>query len=154
MDWIEHDRVRYWPREARKASDAMAAARSELERQELAIRQEDKRSNYEARLALEKAKRRLRLTEEKVRATRKWRVAVKHEAVEFLGELCKLTTYLDGELPRALAALDRMAAALDKYTATLAPRLETSGAAGPVEQAATGDWEETVASAGEHDNPD
>ena len=68
MDWIEHDRARYWPHEARKASDAMAAARSELERQELAIRQEDKRSCYEARLALEQAKRRLRMAEEKVRA--------------------------------------------------------------------------------------
>jgi hypothetical protein len=130
VDYIEHDRAQYWPREARKASDALAAARIELERQELAVRPEDKRSCYEAKLAVEKAKRRLRRAEEKVRAVRKWRVVVHHEAEEFAGETAKLTNFLDCEFPRAVAALERMAAALDKYTGIVAARTEDDPTAG------------------------
>ena len=121
LDWIEHDRALYWPNQVRKASDALAAARAELERQELAIRPSDKRSATDAKIAFEAARRRLRLAEDKVRAVRKWRVAAKHEADDFLSELAKLTNYLDGEFPRALAALERMAGALDKYTGVAPP---------------------------------
>lgn len=123
VDWIEHDRAQYWPRQVRKASDAVAAARIALARQEWAVRPEDKRSCYDAKLALEQAQRRLRMAEEKVRAVRKWRVVVHHQAEGFAGDLAKLTNHLDAEFPRALAALERMAAALDKYTGAVAPPL-------------------------------
>ena len=126
LDWIEHDRARYWPREMQRASDAVLQARNDLERCEMSIRAEDKRSCYEQKIALEKAKRRLRLTEDKVRAVRRWRVAVHREADDFQGRLAKLANCLDMDLPRALAALERMAAALDRYTERSAP-VETPG---------------------------
>lgn len=126
VDWIEHDRARYWPREFQRASDAVLQARNDLERCEMALRAEDKRSCYEQKLALEKAKRRLRLTEEKVRAVRRWRVTVHREADDFHGRLAKLASCLDMDLPRALAALERMAVALDRYTERAAP-VEGSG---------------------------
>jgi hypothetical protein len=122
VDWIEHDRARYWPRAMREASDALLEAKNNLERAEMALRAEDKRSCYEERAAVEKAKRRLRMAEQKVRAIRKWRVVIKHEVDEFQGQLAKLTNYLETEFPRGCASLDRMAAALDKYTETSAPK--------------------------------
>ena len=121
VDWIEHDRARYWPHEMQRASDAVLQARNDLERCEMSIREEDKRSCYEQKLALEKAKRRLRLTEDKVRAVRRWRVAVHREADDFHGRLAKLASCLDMDLPRALATLERMAVALDRYTERAAP---------------------------------
>ena len=133
VDWVEHDRARYWPREYQRASDAVLQARNDLERCEMAFRAEDKRSCYEQKLALEKARRRLRLTEEKVHAVRRWRVTVHREADDFHGRLAKLANCLDMDLPRALAALERMAVALDRYTERAAP-VESSGgtdAAGP-----------------------
>jgi len=126
VDWIEHDRTRYWPRAMQQASDAVIEARNNLERAELSIRPEDKRSCYEYRIALEKAKRRLRLTEDKVRAVRRWRIAVQREADRFHGGLSKLANTLDMDLPRALAALERMAVALDRYTERSAP-VESAG---------------------------
>jgi len=121
LDWIEQDRARYWPREVQRASDAVVVARNDLERCEMALRSEDRRSCYEQKLALDRAKRRLRLAEAKVRAVRRWRVAVARQADNFQGRLAKMTNYLDSDLPRAVAALDRMSAALDKYTERTAP---------------------------------
>ena len=122
VDWIEQDRSRYWPRQARKASDDMQQARNDLERCEMAIRPDDRRSCYEQKIALEAAKRRLRLCEQKVRATKKWRVEVHHETEEFLGRMAKMINFLDNDLPRALATLERMAKSLDKYTGQTAPQ--------------------------------
>jgi hypothetical protein len=76
---------------------------------------------------LEKAKRRLRLTEDKVRAVRRWRVVVHREADDFHGRLAKLASCLDMDLPRALAALERMAVALDRYTERAAPAESSAG---------------------------
>ncbi len=120
VDWVEHDRTRYWPCAMQEASNAVVEAGNALERAELSIRPEDKRSCYELKIALEKAKRRLRLTEEKVRAVRRWRIAA-GEADDFHGRLFKLASCLDMDLPRALATLERMAVALDRYTERSTP---------------------------------
>jgi hypothetical protein len=125
LDWVEQDRARYWPAEVRRASDAVIQARQDLERCEMAIRAQDRRSCYEQRVALEKARQRQRLAEQKVRAVRRWRVSVQQEADSLHGRLLKLTDFLDTEFPRAIAALGRMATALDKYTDRRQPRDST-----------------------------
>ena len=122
LDWVDHDRPRYWTQQCHKASDGIAEARRALERAELSIRPEDKRSCYEQKLAFEQARRRLRLCEQKLRAARKWRVTLHQESDEFLGHIGRLNNYVDTELPRALATLERLAQALDKYTELTAPR--------------------------------
>ncbi len=121
LDWIEQDRARYWPREMQLASDALIQARNDLERCEMTLRPEDKRSCYEQKMAVEHAKRRLRLAEDKIRAVRRWRLAARREADDFHGKLAKLASSLDMDVPRALAALERIAAALDRYTGRIAP---------------------------------
>ena len=120
VDWIEHDRTRYWPRAMQQASDAVIEARNNLERAELSLRPEDKRSCYEQKMRSEKAKRRLRLTEEKVRAS----------AAGASRCIARPTISMGGspswQIPwtwtcPALAALERMAVALDRYTERSAP---------------------------------
>lgn len=132
VDWLEHDRARYWPQEVRNASDALVQARSDLARAETSIGADDRRSNYEKRLAFEAAKRRLRSAEQKVRAVRKWRVELSQRADEFEGRLGRLTNFLDSDMPRAIAVLERMATALDKYTEKATPS-EASPGSGSLE---------------------
>lgn len=159
VDWVEHDRMAYWPREVRTASDRLVEARHALERCEMAIRAEDKKHCYEQRLALDAAKRRLRYAEEKVRRARHWRVAVKQEVDDFLGEMAKMTNFLDAEIPRAVAALVRMADALDRYTGTHRPEAasgSTSSAAISDEEAAWLDptqYDATPAEVSTHEDP-
>jgi hypothetical protein len=115
IEWIEQDRSRYWPREVRKASDAVSEARIALNRCELAITPEDKRSCIDERKALGKAKARMRLCEQKVIAVQRWRVQVKKEAEALLVHVSKLQRFLELDLSQATAALERMATALEAY---------------------------------------
>ena len=121
VDWVEHDRATYWPGQVRRASDAVVRARQDLERCEMAIRAEDRRSCHEQRLALEQARQRLRLAEQKTRSLRQWRVAVGQEADKVRSRLLKMMNFLDTDFPRALASLGRILAALEKYTDRVHP---------------------------------
>lgn len=115
VDWIENDRARYWSAEFRRSSDAVSESRIALERCEMAITPDDRRPCYEERKALELAKRRLRKAEEMLHVVKKWRIKVNHEAEEFEGQVAKTNQFLENDIPRAIAALDRMSAALDAY---------------------------------------
>lgn len=121
QEWIEHDRSRYWPREMHKASDAVNEARLTVERCELAVNPADRQASYEARKALEKAKRRLRLTETKIEAVRRWRLEIKREVEEFKVQTARMRNFLESDLPRSRSALERISEALRGYVQNLGP---------------------------------
>jgi hypothetical protein len=121
IEWIDSDRTRYWPAQVQKASNDLAEARLALQRCELTIDGEDARYCYDERKIFEKAKRRLELCEEKVRAVKRWRMRIHKEVEEFQVQLARLQGYLDNDLVAAMASLGRMAAALEKYVHTAAP---------------------------------
>ena len=122
VDWVQDDRARYWPDQARKASDAVSEARLALDRCQIKISGEDARYCYDERKALEKAKRRLQLCEEKIQAVRRWRAQMHKEFEEFQVQIARLRRYLENDLPRAVAAVERMAGALGKYVDAGAPQ--------------------------------
>jgi hypothetical protein len=121
VDWIEQDRTLYWPREMRKASDRVAEARLELQRCELTISGEDRRACIQEKKNLEKAKRRLELTEQRIAAVRRWKFEIRKAIEDFEVHLAKMTRYLENDVPIAAAELERMAQALEAYTRTLRP---------------------------------
>jgi hypothetical protein len=116
VEWVEEDRTRYWPRQVGRASEAVSEARLALERCQVRNSSEDARFCYDERKVLEKAKRRLQLAEEKVQAVKRWRMQMQHEAEEFEVQLARLRRYLESDLVRAIASLDRMLEALSQYT--------------------------------------
>jgi len=120
--WIDNDRAPYWDREVRKASDRLSEARIALEKAEVTTSAEETKYAYDERKALEKAKRRLRLCEEKVQKVKRWRSVIHKETEVFQSQLAKFKRYLEHDLLQAVAALGRMAESLDKYM-----RLETAG---------------------------
>lgn len=137
LEWIEHDRTPYWPREFRKASDRVNEARLALQRCELSATSDERRSCYEERVQLERARRRLRLCEEKIPVVQRWRARLRKEVEEFQTHAARMRNYLEADVPRAVAALGRMSAALDRYvsadgsTAVERPRRPDSGDASP-----------------------
>jgi hypothetical protein len=112
--WIE-ERGNYWVREARKASDKQSECRIALDRAEMTTSAEESKYAYDERKALEKAKNRLRLCEEKIQKVKRWRSVIHKEVEEFESQVAKLERFFDFDLVQAIAQLGRMAESLDKY---------------------------------------
>ena len=121
QQWFEEDRPRYWPEQVRRASDAMIVARNELERCQMAVRPADRPSCLQQKKALEKAQRRLRLTEQKVEAAKKWARTIRDELDDLTSHASVLGDYVDTRIPLAIAELKRLADALDGYVESSVP---------------------------------
>jgi hypothetical protein len=126
IEWIEHDRTLYWPREMRKASDRLAEARLELQRCEMTISGEDRRACIQEKKNLQKAKARLELTEERIRTVRRWKFEMKKAIEEFQVQLARVQRYLENDIPIAAAELLRMIQALEAYTGAFSDRSTSS----------------------------
>jgi len=116
LDWIQHDRKTYWAQEVRNGWDRVARARQELERHRVLHKVADHEPGCrEEKKALAEAKRRLHVAQEKVEAVRRWTHAVAKEVNEYRGSVNQLASWLQADLPRAVASLHRMSGALDSY---------------------------------------
>jgi len=115
LDWIENDRRCYWPDQVKKASELLTQKRNDLERCQLRVGGDEPPSCYEQKKAYERARQRMRYCEEQVRVTKRWIRTVRAEMTEFEGQVAQTVTTLDTDLPRAIATLGRMLAALEKY---------------------------------------
>jgi hypothetical protein len=120
VDWVE-ERSRYWPQQGRLASDAVAEARQSLDRCQVRVASEDVKYCYDERKALEKAKRRLQLCEDKIQAARRWRPQMQKESEEFKVQMAKMKRFLESDFTRAIATLDRMSESLDRYAEQVGP---------------------------------
>lgn len=117
LDWIEHDRSSYWPEQVRRSSDKLTERRNDLERCEMAIRAEDRKSCMVERKALDRAKQRLRLCEQKVNVVKKWRVELSQQGAQMSGRLARLRDVIERDVPNAIATLGRLITALEQYAA-------------------------------------
>jgi hypothetical protein len=115
VEWLEVDRMQYWPAQLRRANERLVEARNALERCQLRYGSEEAPSCYEQKQAVEAATRRFRLCEEKLRTTKKWIRALRQEVNAFEGQLAKMNNCIDADVPRAVSALDRMIDSLEKY---------------------------------------
>lgn len=117
LNWIQREQKDYWTQRIRRGWDEVNIARKELERKLMFYPGDDRPSTHDERLALEAAKRRLQLAQEKVEAVKRWSHRAQREANEYIGAIQPLKAWLEFELPNALADLGRMARALEDYVA-------------------------------------
>ncbi|MCC7086393.1 MAG: hypothetical protein IT427_15430 [Pirellulales bacterium] len=123
LQWITQDRPAHWRSEARRSSDMLARAKDDL----VNARTFKKIDNYvpacaEEKKQVDRCKRRLEYADQKIDAVRRWCIAAPRAVDEFRGPLQQLMAMLDGDVPRAMAVLQRMSAALDRYAAAQAPK--------------------------------
>jgi len=114
-EWIDTDRRSYWSTQVKNASQQLAERRSELERCESSYGTDEAPPCFEQKKAYQRARERLRYCENQVRVTKRWIGAIRQEMTEFEGQMAQMKTTLDMELPRAIAALNRMLTSLEKY---------------------------------------
>jgi hypothetical protein len=121
VEWIEHDRPKFWEVQLRRSHDAVAEACAALERKLIVKVGGESPSALEEKMALEKAKRRLRHCEEMQTAVRKWQQTIAHEIKEFSARLGQLNGWLETDGPRAAATLERMLTTLESYVSMAPP---------------------------------
>jgi len=117
-DWVQHGQKDHWALQIRRGYEQLSEAKANLQRSRVAKRVADHEpSCIEEKKALERAKRRLQLAQEKIETVRHWSYAIDRAIIEYKGCVGQLVTWLDADCPRALAALDRMSRTLESYVA-------------------------------------
>jgi len=131
LDWIEHDRVKYWENQVRRGFEQIAECRADLERCESLALEGQRKTCHEEKEALDAAKRRLRRAEEQLEAVRHWRNKLQHEVAEYRARVGQLGGWLESDHPKAVAALERMHASLLAYVEMQAPSETAATSAAP-----------------------
>jgi hypothetical protein len=122
MQWIGDDCRQYWKEEVRRGWDRVNEARQQLEHAQTFRRVEGHQpSCIEEKKALAAAKRRLELSQSKLKAIGHWVVAIERAINEYRGMRSHLLNWLEADFPRATAALSRMIANLENYVHSASP---------------------------------
>ena len=134
MEWIQHERRDYWENQVRLAWEKIDEARAELERCMRNAVAGQRPSCYEEKKALDRAKRRQRVAEEKVEMVRRWSHTADRESLHYRVAGGQLAGWLQAELPQAIAVLERMQTALEAYVSGPAPAGGSSGGESPASE--------------------
>lgn len=132
MIWVSRDQHAFWKGQIpRRAEDVMRA------KLELARKRDQKTplggtySTVEERKALAAAKRRLEEAETKFANVRRWTRRLEQETSTYKGGIRGLSHALDHDIPRAVARLDNMIAALEAYASVRAEGTQEESMARP-----------------------
>ena len=115
VDWVDVDRASYWPAEVRRLEEALVAAKNALEQCNLRAYGDSRASCIDEKKAVQRTNSRLNHAREMVKKTRSWKMRIHRDGDEFQTRIVQVTDYADADLPKAIAALDRMIAALEQY---------------------------------------
>lgn len=121
QEWIETDRPGYWRQQVRLGFDGIAQARSRLEVAQQRVFDGQGPSCIEEKQDLRAAQQRLQFAQEQVRVVRQWAMKLQRESDDFRGRIGHLESALKRDIPRAIAKLQRMAEALDRYAEVAQP---------------------------------
>lgn len=131
VEWVQHDCKHYWIEQIRLSQQAVTEARVNLERRQMMTVADHRPSCYDEKKALELAKQRLALAQERLEAVRHWSYALNHAIHEYKGGVGGFVHWLESDLPRALAALDQIMTSLESYVALAPPSAERTEAEPP-----------------------
>ena len=129
IDWITVDRAAYWKAEMRRAADGVNQAIKDLEHCRAYKKVGDNApSCAEEKKNLEKARKRLQKTEEKLELVTRWTPVVLQQYRETCVRLVRFREVIDVDCPRAIARIEQMLTALENYQTVAGPRgTSTSG---------------------------
>lgn len=114
FDWLE-EQAKHWRFEVRRREEQVLQAKNELTRKKMMPIIGKHPDTTEQEKALRKAQLRLAEAEEKIETCRRWAIELRRCAEEYLGTAHQLSGWLEGDLPRATAALEQRITALEQY---------------------------------------
>ena len=135
LEWIHHDRHEHWDHQVRRGWERITEARVQLQ-QAMTARRIGNRDPacVDEKKALARAQQRLETAQRKVEAVRHCARAIDHAVDEYRGARTPLSSWLETEAPKALAALRRMMDNLEDYLAQQAGSGEPGAGSGESEE--------------------
>ncbi len=120
------DLPRHWQAQQRKWEEQVVRARIALEH---ARSQADMgKSSVDERRSLHHAKESVDVARRKLSSTKRWSREIEREQSQYRGQTEPLARMIEGDIPRAIARLERMARDLEGYTHVQMPDATDSGA--------------------------
>jgi hypothetical protein len=134
IEWFEHDCPAYWQQIICKSFYQVAECRTQLARKQMMKVAGRTPDCTDEKLALQRAKRRLEMAQEKLEIVRQWAIKVRRASDEFMSRLSELDRTVTSEMPRMIAHLDRIVTALEGYVGMAGPLAEGELPAGSMAQ--------------------
>jgi hypothetical protein len=117
LDWLEHDRPRYWKQQVRLSMDRVHEAQQALHRCLMFPVAGERPSCSEERAALKKAQARQAYCQEKTERVRHWQQVVQQELFEYQGRISQLVRLIELDVPQAIGVLNKILRQLEEYQA-------------------------------------
>lgn len=127
LQWVQFDQKEFWVQESRRAQEAVAEARLNLERKRMFRFGDQEPSCHEEKKALEAAKRRADRAREKLEAVQRWSRLLDRESHECRAGIAPLADWIQTDVPRALAMLKQLSLALEHYVDLAPPAGDAQG---------------------------
>ncbi len=115
LEWLEHDRPRYWKTQVRLSIDQVHEAQQALHRCLMFPVADERPSCREERAALKKAQARQAYCEAKSERVRHWQRSVQHELFEYQGRISQLVRLIELDVPQAIGLLHKIVRRLEEY---------------------------------------
>ncbi len=122
VEWLQHDRPRYWKQQTKLADDAVHQAKLDLERCLIFPIAGEKPTCREEKAVLKKSQVRVEYCREKIERVQHWKRQMQHELFEYEGRVGQLRRILETELPAARAKLQQIVHRLDAYQIEQTPQ--------------------------------
>jgi hypothetical protein len=135
IQWVQHDRRAYWAEQIKRRQEQVALAKAEVFRRKLAKTDDYTPAMSEQKEKLRIAEARLEDAERRAVLVKKWETALQQAVFEYQGASRRMSSLVGGDVPRAIAVLERMIGTLEAYLDVSAPTSgpsETSASATPV----------------------
>ncbi len=116
LGWLEREALPHWERQIKRATQAVAEARSEFYRQQL-IANPNTPTALQQRKAWDRAIDALRDAEERKKAVRRWIITWERESALYKGAISGLGESISHDLPGAAAKINRLVELLEQYAA-------------------------------------
>lgn len=131
LDWLEHDRPRYWKNAVRQAWDGVELAKQNLHRCLMYPIGDERPSCTEERQALKQAEARLAYCQEKSERLKGWCRDLRHELFEYEGRMAQLKEITEIDVAQSVALLGKILDRVAEYHLLAAPNQRSGQLGGP-----------------------
>lgn len=121
LRWLQDEQPQYWQAELRRAFDQVASTRIAYETCRMRTVAGHRSACIEEKVAHQRAQRRLEYVQQQIDVTRQWAIRASDQSNEFFGKLGPLERAVDYDVPRMIAFLEQLLAAIDAYVENLPP---------------------------------